>query len=486
VSVVPDFQSIFASLPVPLMVMDRDLRLVAANDLYLATTNSRAPEIVGKHVFDAFPDSLARKARFQEAFERAVAGEENVIAMLPFDVPRPGGGTETRYWSCTHTPIRDAGGNVTYIVQQAQDVTALIDPAHPAPRNAEAGVAALEGDVIRRAVRIEALSQALRGEAEYLKAMFRGAPNFMCVLSGSDFVFELANDAFLEMIGRADISGRPIGDLLPELEEQGLIDMLRRVVATGEAFRGREYPLVLSRGAGQVPRRSYVDFVWQPIFDEEGKVVAIFMQGSDVTDRVQATEQQRILLDEVNHRVKNTLTTVQAMVAQTLKTSSSPAAFAENLSARLMALSATHNLLTARNWSGAGLRELLLLELKPFGVDRVEIDGAEVMLSPRRATNMGLVFHELAINAAKYGALSAPSGRVSVRWAPEAPSPEARLVLDWIEQGGPKVSEPQHKGFGTRLIDRTIRAKPGASYRSQYLPEGLHWQVRLPPEGGKQ
>lgn len=474
----PDFEAVFASLPVAFMILDRELRLVGANQAYLAVTGARRTDVIGRYVFDAFPEAPERVQRFRDAFERALAGEENVVAMAPFSIPSSAG-PRTIYWSCTHTPVRNGRGEVTHVIQQAQDVTALVETNGPSDGP---GRASLEGDVVRRAVRIEALSQALRAEGEYLKSMFKAAPGFMCVLSGKDLIFELANDAFLDLVARPAVLGESIREVLPELAGQGIFEMLERIVVTGEPFHGRDFPLLLRRSPDEVPRRLYVDFVWQPVRDEDGRVLAVFVQGSDVTERVLATEQQRVLLDEVNHRVKNTLATVQAMVAQTLKSAASREAFAEDLLARLTALSATHNLLTSRNWSGAGLRELVLLEVKPFGADRVDIDGTDLVLSPRRTTNMGLVFHELATNAAKYGALSVPGGRVTVRWKSEGPGTSSAIVLDWIERGGPPVSPPRQKGFGTRLIDRTIKAKPGASYTVAYEPEGLHWQVRLPAE----
>ncbi len=480
----PDFSSIFAELPAAFMVLDRRLCFAATNRAYQTLTGVRAEEVLGKYVFDVFPETGDRMLRFKDAFERALAGEENEVAMAPFAIPRRNGdegGVEMRYWSCTHKPVRNGAGEVTHIIQQTQDATPLVEPDAELQRPDEA--AALEQDVVRRAVRIEALSEALRAEGEYLKAMFQAAPGFISVLSGPDLVFDLANDAYLKLVGRPAIVGRPIREALPELEGQGIFEMLERIVATGEPFHGRDFPLMLAT-EGSRPRRIYVDFIWQPILGEDGRVMAVFVQGSDVTERVQATEQQRVLLDEVNHRVKNTLTTVQAMVQQTLKTTPQPRAFADALQMRLGALSATHNLLTSRNWSGVGLRELIHLELEPFGVERVEIEGEELMFSPRRTTNMGLVFHELATNAAKYGALSVPTGRVKVCWSFEAPTPDAHLVIDWIEQGGPPVTAPKHKGFGSRLIERTIKAKPGATYVTNYRPEGLHWQVRLPSETG--
>src|SRR5206468_425557 len=140
------------------------------------------------------------------------------------------------------------------------------------------------------------------------------------------------------------------------------------------------------------------------------------VEGSDVTDRVLSERQQKLLLDELNHRVKNTLSTVQAIADQTLRTNPHPADFRRAFEARLMALSATHNLLTATNWRSAGLREVVQEEFRPYGPERYRMAGPAVALSPAQALALGLLFHELATNAAKYGALSSGEGRVDVAW----------------------------------------------------------------------
>lgn len=473
-----EYGALFEALPSAYVVLDRTLTIVAASNAYLAATGRERADIIGRPVFDAFPETPERMQRVRDAFERALAGEDNVVPMVPFAV-RQGAGTGTRYWSLTHVPVRDGRGRVSHVLQHAQDVTGLLDPGE-----GEASNRALEGDVVRRAVRVEALSEALRAEGEHLKSMFRGAPGFMCVLAGPEFVFELANDAYLRMVGRADIIGKPFREALPELAGQGFFEMLEDIYRSGEPFHGHGHPVVLARTAGAPPDRIFVDFVWQPVRDAQGRVTSIFVQGSEVTDRVEALDRQRALLDEVNHRVKNTLTTVQAMVQQTLRNAPSPRAFADSLEARLMALSATLDLLTARNWSGVGLRDLVSRELGPYGSDRTAVRGPDLILSPRRATSMGLVFHELAANALKHGALSVPGGRVEVSWRVGDGCEPGVLVIDWIERGGPRVHEPSQKGLGSRIIDRTIANKPGASCTSTYLPDGLHWQARLPPETG--
>jgi two-component sensor histidine kinase len=188
-----------------------------------------------------------------------------------------------------------------------------------------------------------------------------------------------------------------------------------------------------------------------------------------------AERQQKLLLDELNHRVKNTLATVQAIAHQTLRTRSDPAEFRAAFEARLTALSATHNLLTATSWRSASLRDVLLQEFLPHGVERYRLQGPDVPLPAGQALAVGMMFHELATNAAKYGALSVAGGRVAVRWALSGP-PQAPVVeIAWRETNGPPVTPPGRTGFGTRLIERSLQG----TATLDYAPEGLRCDIRL-------
>jgi two-component sensor histidine kinase len=197
-------------------------------------------------------------------------------------------------------------------------------------------------------------------------------------------------------------------------------------------------------------------------------VSGVFAEGFDITDQVLAQDQQRLLLDELNHRVKNTLATVQAISQQTLRGATDPAAFAKAFEARLLALSQTHNALTDGHWAGAGLRQILDLELRPHGPERVSLEGPEVHLPARMALSLGMVFHELATNAAKYGALS-QDGRLWVGWRREADG----LAFTWRETGGPTVATPTRRGFGSRLVERSILSELRGKLDLDYRPEGL-------------
>ena len=189
---------------------------------------------------------------------------------------------------------------------------------------------------------------------------------------------------------------------------------------------------------------------------------------------------QNLLLDELNHRVKNTLATVQAMAIQTLK--GVDAAARDAFLARLFALSSQHDLLTMDNWEGASLEGVVRRALRPYRDEersRFAVEGPAVHLEPKRALALGMGFHELATNAARYGALSNAHGMVHVTWSMEADGES--LKLHWREQGGPPVSEPARRGFGLRLIEHGLGRELGGAVTVDFAPDGLvcEWEMRL-------
>jgi len=208
---------------------------------------------------------------------------------------------------------------------------------------------------------------------------------------------------------------------------------------------------------------------------------ALFKAAQDeITSRKAAEEQQQLLLNELNHRVKNTLATVQSIAAQTLRTAPSPAEFREAFEKRLIALSQAHNLLARSNWRGASLRELIERELTPHGLGdagRIELTGPDVWLPPAKALAFGLMLHELATNAARHGALSIPGGKVVVAWRIEESDGDARLRLVWQEMGGPEVREPKRRGFGSRLIERGLAQDLGGAATLHFEPGGVRCEV---------
>ena len=461
-----DFQTVFDRIPSPYMMLDRDLRYVAANRAYLTTMGRAWDDLNGAYVFDAFPSEGESRQILQSSLIRARdTGLVDLLPLIHYAIQRPrhlGGGFESRIWSATHTPIAGDSGETRYILQHTQDVTEiqrLKDVAFGG--RAPTAAAMLGEDLLRRA-------EAVQAQSLQLRQLFMQAPGFMAVLRGPDHVFELVNNTFLQLIGHRDIVGLPVGGALPEVVDQGFLTLLDSVRETGEAFVGQQIKVALQRTADGPLEDRYLDFIYQPIIEDDAQVSGIFIEGSDVTDRVLAQNRQRLLMDELNHRVKNTLATVQAIAQQTLRGSATPQQFAEAFESRLLALSKTHNALTDSRWEGAGLQQILKQELSPYGAERVTLSGNDVQLSARVALALGMVFHELATNAAKYGALSA-AGRLRVSWFMEADT----LSLEWRETGGPAPSPPTRRGFGSRLIERSITGELQGSVMIDYNPEGL-------------
>jgi len=205
----------------------------------------------------------------------------------------------------------------------------------------------------------------------------------------------------------------------------------------------------------------------------------------EIADRTRAEEHQRLLINELNHRVKNTLATVQSIAAQTRRTADDPQVSYEAFLERLMALSRAHNVLTRQRWEGAELREIVEDAIQPFdaGGARFRIGGPSTWLEPQAALALAMALHELATNAAKYGALSVAEGHVALNWTVgEDGGDGLRLDLSWQEMDGPPVTTPARKGFGSRLLERGLAAELNGEVNVDYRPEGLvcTMRARLP------
>jgi PAS domain S-box-containing protein len=206
----------------------------------------------------------------------------------------------------------------------------------------------------------------------------------------------------------------------------------------------------------------------------------------DITDRKEAEDRQKLLMDELNHRVKNTLATVQSLAAQTARGTDSPQAFRQSFEGRLIALSQAHDQLTRRHWASADLRAIAIAAVTPYlsaGQERVSIVGDDVTVTPRVALTLAMVLHELTTNAAKYGSLSVPAGRVDLHWRiVHAPSQQPILWLEWRESGGPQVSPPERQGFGSRFIEGSIGSELQGTARLSFDPAGLRCTMEIPHE----
>ncbi len=260
-------------------------------------------------------------------------------------------------------------------------------------------------------------------------------------------------------------------------EEMPLVRVLH-----GETVEEEEYVCVLPDGTRVVLLTSAI-----ALRTKTGAIEGAVSVSLDITERRKAEEQRRLLVHELNHRVKNTLATVQSIASQTLGTATSPENARAAVTERLIALARAHDLLNAESWEGAELRDIVAAAATPYGAERFQIAGQAVWLPPNFTLSLALALNELATNAAKYGALSVPAGRVIVSWQVEDLGLDRRLTLRWSEHGGPPVQEPQRSGFGTKLIERSVAGERDGRVTVEYAQTGLvcvvHARVprRAPP-----
>lgn len=230
--------------------------------------------------------------------------------------------------------------------------------------------------------------------------------------------------------------------------------------------------------------RFWAQWVTEAVHDEAGRLLGVAKILRDESERKQAEERQRLLIGELNHRVKNTLATVQSIASQTLHGSIDLKEFTDHFGERLQALSSAHNLLTRTTWEGADMRDLVREQLTLEGdKGRVSASGPPAFLDAQSSLALALVLHELGTNARKYGALSSPEGFLNIDWNIRTDMGEARLHLDWTERGGPPVRAPEKKGFGTKLITLSLRSVRGRT-DLRFEQEGVRCHIELPLGSG--
>ena len=332
----------------------------------------------------------------------------------------------------------------------------------------------------------EARHAAEAAEARY-RAIFNQAAVGVARVSPEGRFLEV-NERFCLITGfdEAELLERTFGDithpedLAPDLESaKALVEGALQTYSIHKRYTRKSGDLVwvnLTVSLVRTPagEPSYFVSVIQDISEQKA---------AEEGERAQA-EHLKLLVNELNHRVKNTLATVQSLAAQTLRGASDPADAFARLEGRLLGLSAAHNILTERHWEGATLTEIVERSVRPFAGEarrRVQVRGAEVWLRPEIAVALSLAFHELATNATKYGALSLDDGFVEVTWSPgDARTP---LEIVWAEHGGPPVSPPGRRGFGSRLLERNLARELGAPTSLEFRPEGLVCRIRMAAPG---
>ena len=326
-----EFPSVFAAAPNPylLLAAESPYTILAANDAYLAATLTTREQLVGRAIFDAFPDNPADPAatgvrNLRASLEHVVARREaHAMAVQRYDIRRRDGAFEERYWSPTNSPVLGADGRVAYVIHWVQDVTELVHPKvlegeraqqaeEPQGRfdRREAAITLREEDLAERllahrergrlsaerrreAEERERLAREVENERARLRTVIEEAPAFICVLRGPGHTHDLANPPYLALIGKRDVVGKTVADVLPEVGAQGYLDLLDRVYHTGEPFRGNEMLVRLRRTEGGELEERVVDFVFQPLREPDGTITGVFVHGVDLTETVRSREVAR-------------------------------------------------------------------------------------------------------------------------------------------------------------------------------------------------
>jgi PAS domain S-box-containing protein len=548
------------------------------NEPYAEILGAKHPAALGRRFRDIWAEIWPD---ISPLIERALAGEATYSEDLPLTMRRKGHDEQT-WFTFSYSPVRDEAGQVAGMFCACTETTGKVTA-----------------------------ERRLAAEGENLRRLFHQAPGFMCVLRGREHVYELANAAYLQLVGHRDLLGKTVREALPEARGQGFFELLDEAYGSGEAVVGRRRPIALQRRPGGPIEERFVDFVYQPIKDADARITGIFVEGSDVTEHVrheeallagkaridslldtmsegflvldrefrvteinaeglridgrtagevlgrthweawpdangtpveaayrramaervpvslehhyrserhdlwlelriyplpdggvaaffhdvtarrEAEARRDLLAREMDHRAKNALAVVQA--ALRLTRAEDMPGYVAAVEGRVAALARAQALLAYDRWGGADLRALLRAELEPFlggegdGAAElgagpwVELAGPPVAVPAGAAQPLAMAVHELATNAIKHGALSAPGGRVSVTWRLDREAAAGTLRLRWREAGGPPVrSPPDRRGFGTRVIEGTLRRQLGGEVRRSWEADGLVCDIELP------
>ncbi|TGV81425.1 PAS domain S-box protein [Mesorhizobium sp. M00.F.Ca.ET.149.01.1.1] len=335
--------------------------------------------------------------------------------------------------------------------------------------------------IARAEERIGALSHDLRNRVESLETLLDLVPVGI-------FIVEDGNDEEIRANRRAvELAGGSVTDaklivmpaVLPLMQKDAVVEAdnqpLLAAMRTGRPILGYEARIARADG-------SSIDVLISanPLFDENGKVRGAIAAMVDVSAHKKAERSQERLLHELQHRVKNILATVMALTSRMVRTSNSLSDFSTAFQERLQAMAHTHEFLSSYNWEGADLENLLRATLSPYSnaqQNGVLVHGRPIRLNPSAAATLGMVFYELASNAAKYGAFTAENGRIEVSWNR---GEQDRLTINWKEIGGPSIGQPAKRNFGTTFVQQSLEYELGGTVDLRFKPSGLECVLEMP------
>ena len=437
-----------SNLPM-VMVWGPDAQLIY-NDAYAAFAGGRHPYLLGLNLLAAWPEV----AEFnQHVLEVTLAGNALSYKDQPLVLFRHGHAEEV-WLDLEYSPLRDADGVPRGFLAIVVETTARVLAERAYHRASEQVELALDAGAVIGTWLWDVQADRVTADSRFART----------------YSIDPAQAA----------AGLPLAVFLERVHPQDLAEMEARIsesVQRGAPYRC-QYRIRQADGEWL-----WVEASGRCEHDEQGRPTCFPGLMVDVQERKLAEQQQRIMINELNHRVKNTLAIVQSLAAQSFKDASSVESAAEVFNARLISLSHAHDVLTREHWHSALLGDLVEQMARSHNFresPRFEIEGPKVRLSPQLALSFALALHELATNAIKYGALGDRGGGVRIQWRLGESLGRRVLHLDWIEHGGPPVQPPVRKGFGTRLIERSLNPARNGSVSFDYAPGGLLCQIVMP------
>jgi PAS domain S-box-containing protein len=428
--------------PAAIVMFDRKMRYLAASRRFVVDYLPPGTQLIGRSHHEAFPNI---PQAWRDIHSRVLAGEE--LSQDQDQYTRYDGRTDWVRWSMV--PWRRANNII--------------------------GGALLFAEIITE--QVEARYALAESEARF-RATFENAAVGV-VLVGPDGVFLRVNDSFARMLGYStqELETKSFQDLThPDDLEASLSLLTKRLAGQADIYCiGKRY---IRKDGGIVWANLNVGCVRKA----DGAVDYFISVIEDITERKRAEQHQRALNAELDHRVKNVLATVGAIIAQTQEASRSRADFVTGLNSRINSLARTHELLSESNWRGASLAEIVRREFAPYSRGNTEVVGPSVTLKAGATQAVATVLHELTTNAAKYGALSTGTGRVSVRWRWLQNGAHDRLLIEWQEIGGPRVLAPSRPGYGTSIIRELIPFELGGEVELSFAPDGTKCRLEISGE----
>ena len=431
--------------PAAIAMFDRDMRYLAVSRRYILDFRlPQGAQLIGRSHYEVFPEV---PQRWRDIHARVLGGE--ALSNEEDQFTRQDGRIEWTGWSMA--PWRGGDGQI--------------------------GGAVLFTEVTTE--QVEARRALADSEARF-RATFENAAVGVALV-GTDGSILRANNSFARMLGYSaeELGTKAFQDLTHPDDVANNLSVLNKTLV-GEAESYCIEKRYVRKDGGIVWASLAVGCVRKT----DGGVDYFVSVVQDITERKRVEEQQRTLLAELDHRVKNALATVSAVVSQTQQESRSVADFVAALDGRIRSMATTHELLSSHRWQGVSLSDLVRRELAPYATcDNTEIDGPGIFLKPEAGQAMAMVLHELATNAAKYGALSSKNGRVSIRWNRHLNGhPRPHLVFEWQEIGGPPVVALGKSSYGTSTIRELIPYEFGGTVDLVSAPEGVRCRLVLPAD----